>query len=80
MTQGQPRRMERISKRKIHFAPFERQAKAIARPFNVVVRYPRVTVCPVTGIENVPRPYDTDVVIQRRDGGLAKDRIARARP
>jgi mRNA-degrading endonuclease toxin of MazEF toxin-antitoxin module len=46
-------------------------------PWNAEPRYPRVTICPLTGIENVPRRYDTDVVLRRRETGLAKDSVVR---
>jgi mRNA interferase MazF len=39
--------------------------------------YPRVTVCPLTGLENVPRRYDTDVVVKKRESGLGKDSVVR---
>ena len=46
-------------------------------PWNIVPAYPRVTVCPLTGAENVPRRYDTDVALKRREAGLAKDSVVR---
>jgi mRNA interferase MazF len=46
-------------------------------PWNLEPRYPRVTVCPLTGIENVARRYDTDVVLRRRETGLSKDSVVR---
>ena len=46
-------------------------------PWNLEPRYPRVTLCPLTGLENVTRRYDTDVVLRRRDSGLPKDSVAR---
>ncbi len=45
--------------------------------FNVVASYPRVTLCPLTGAENVPRRYDTDVFLRQRDTGLPKDSVVR---
>jgi mRNA-degrading endonuclease toxin of MazEF toxin-antitoxin module len=36
-----------------------------------------VTVCPLTSIENVPRRYDTDVVLRKRETRLPKDSVAR---
>jgi mRNA interferase MazF len=46
-------------------------------PWNLEPRYPRVTLCPLTGREHVARRYDTDVVLRRRDTGLPKDSVAR---
>ena len=46
-------------------------------PWNIEPRYPRVTLCPVTGAEHVPRRYDTDVVVKRRESGLTKDSVIR---
>jgi mRNA interferase MazF len=46
-------------------------------PWNLVEEYPRVTVCPLTGLENVPRRYDTDVVVKKRESGLTKDSVVR---
>lgn len=46
-------------------------------PWNVVAAYPRITVCPLTGAENVTRRYDTDVVLKRRESGLSKDSVVR---
>ena len=48
-----------------------------ADPWNLVERYPRVTLCPFTGAENVPRRYDTDVVFKKRESGLSKDSMVR---
>jgi mRNA-degrading endonuclease toxin of MazEF toxin-antitoxin module len=45
--------------------------------WNVVEAYPRVTVCPLTGAENVPRRYDTDVMLRRRETALPKDSVVR---
>jgi mRNA-degrading endonuclease toxin of MazEF toxin-antitoxin module len=45
--------------------------------WNLVQEYPRITVCPLTGAENVPRRYDTDVVLRRRETSLPKDSVAR---
>mgnify|MGYP001571666547 CR=1 FL=1 len=45
--------------------------------WNQVDRYPRVTLCPLTGLENVPRRYDTDVVLRRKETGLTKDSVVR---
>jgi mRNA-degrading endonuclease toxin of MazEF toxin-antitoxin module len=45
--------------------------------FNLVPEYPRVTVCPLTGAEHVPRRYDTDVFLSRRVTGLSKDSVVR---
>ena len=45
--------------------------------WNLEPTYPRVTVCGLTGAENVPRRYDTDVSLRRSDSGLPKDSIAR---
>ena len=46
-------------------------------PWNLEPRYPRVTLCPLTGLEHVARRYDTDVVLRRRETGLSKDSVAR---
>lgn len=46
-------------------------------PWNLEPRYPRVTLCPVTGAEHVPRRYDTDVFLKRRESGLTKDSVVR---
>jgi len=46
-------------------------------PWNLEPRYPRVTLCALTGLENVTRRYDTDVVLRERETGLAKDSLAR---
>jgi mRNA interferase MazF len=46
-------------------------------PWNLEPRYPRVTLCPLTGLEHVSRRYDTDVVLRRRETGLPKDSVAR---
>lgn len=46
-------------------------------PWNMETRYPRVTLCPLTGIENVPFRYDTDVVLRARETGLPKDSVVR---
>lgn len=46
-------------------------------PWNLEPRYPRVTLCPLTGLEHVAHRYDTDVVLRRRDSGLPKDSVAR---
>lgn len=45
--------------------------------WNTVSTYPRVTVCPLTGAEHVPRRYDTDIWLSHRDTGLAKDSVVR---
>jgi mRNA interferase MazF len=45
--------------------------------WNLVEEYPRITVCPLTGAENVPRRYDTDVILRRRETSLPKDSVAR---
>ncbi len=45
--------------------------------FNVVASYPRVTLCPITGAENVPRRYDTDVFLRKRETGLTKNSVVR---
>ncbi len=45
--------------------------------WNVVEEYPRITVCLLTGAENVPRRYDTDVFLRRRETDLSKDSVAR---
>jgi mRNA interferase MazF len=45
--------------------------------WNSVENYPRVTLCPLTGVENVSRRYDTDVVLKRGETGLSKDSVAR---
>jgi mRNA-degrading endonuclease toxin of MazEF toxin-antitoxin module len=45
--------------------------------WNLVEEYPRVTVCPLTGAENVPRRYDTDVVLRRKETSLPKDSVVR---
>ena len=46
-------------------------------PWNLTESYSRVTVCPLTGEENVPRRYDTDVILRRRETGLRKDSVVR---
>lgn len=46
-------------------------------PWNLEPRYPRVTICPLTGAENVRRRYDTDVVLRRSETGLSKDSVVR---
>lgn len=48
-----------------------------ADAWNEVPEYPRVTLCPLTGAENVPRRYDTDIVLRKRETGLPKDSVAR---
>lgn len=48
-----------------------------ADAWNTVDAYPRVTLCPLTGAENVPRRYDTDVLLRKRDTGLPKDSVVR---
>jgi mRNA interferase MazF len=48
-----------------------------ADPWNIVGGYPRVTLCPLTGAENVPRRYDTDVLVRKRECGLPKDSVVR---
>ena len=45
--------------------------------WNLEPRYPRVTLCPLTGLEHVTHRYDTDVVLRRRETGLPKDSVAR---
>lgn len=45
--------------------------------FNIIGEYPRITVCPLTGAEHVPRRYDTDVFLKRRDSRLPKDSVVR---
>lgn len=45
--------------------------------FNLVPEYPRVTVCPLTGAEHVPRRYDTDVFLRKRDSRLPKNSVVR---
>ena len=46
-------------------------------PWNLEPRYPRITLCPLTGLENVKRAYDTDVVLRARDTRLPKDSVVR---
>jgi mRNA-degrading endonuclease toxin of MazEF toxin-antitoxin module len=46
-------------------------------PWNLEPRYPRITLCPLTGGENVRRRYDTDVVLRKKETRLAKDSVAR---
>src|SRR5262245_16641722 len=46
-------------------------------PWNVVEGYPRITLCPLTGIEHVTRRYETDVVLRARETGLSKDSVVR---
>ena len=46
-------------------------------PWNHEPRYPRITVCPLTGLENVTRRYDTDVVLRKRETGLPKDSVVK---
>jgi mRNA interferase MazF len=48
-----------------------------ADPWNGVEAYPRITLCPLTGAEHVPRRYDTDVVIKKREAGIPKDSVIR---
>lgn len=48
-----------------------------ADPWNHVAHYPRATLCPLTGKENVQRRYDTDVALPRRETGLSKDSVVR---
>ena len=48
-----------------------------ADAWNTVEAYPRITLCPLTGAENVPRRYDTDVVLRKRETGLPKDSVVR---
>ena len=45
--------------------------------FNLVPEYPRVTLCPLTGAERVPRRYDTDVYLPAREAGLPKASVVR---
>ena len=45
--------------------------------FNLVAEYPRITICPLTGAEHVPRRYDTDVFLGKRISGLPKDSVVR---
>ncbi len=45
--------------------------------FNTVPEYPRIAVCPLTGAEHVPRRYDTDVYLSKRDSRLVKDSVVR---
>lgn len=46
-------------------------------PWNLEASYPRVSLCPLTGLENVMHRYDTDVVLRRRETGLPKDSVVR---
>lgn len=46
-------------------------------PWNLVPEYPRLTLCPLTGNENVRRRYDTDVVLTKKETGLPKDSVVR---
>ena len=46
-------------------------------PWNLEPRYPRISLCPLTGIENVARRYDTDVVLLKRETNLPKDSVVR---
>lgn len=48
-----------------------------ADAWNTVDAYPRITLSPLTGVEHVARRYDTDVVLSRRETGLAKDSVVR---
>jgi mRNA-degrading endonuclease toxin of MazEF toxin-antitoxin module len=48
-----------------------------ADQWNLVEEYPRVTLCPLTGAEHVPRRYDTDVALKRKEAGLPKDSVVR---
>ena len=45
--------------------------------WNVILEYPRITVCPLTGAENILRRYDTDVFLRKRDTGLPKNSVVR---
>jgi len=46
-------------------------------PWNTEPRYPRITLCPLTGAEHVSRRYDTDVVLSKRETKLPKDSVVR---
>jgi mRNA-degrading endonuclease toxin of MazEF toxin-antitoxin module len=46
-------------------------------PWNLEPRYPRVTVCPLTGAERVTRRYETDVVVRKHESRLSKDSVVR---
>jgi mRNA interferase MazF len=48
-----------------------------ADAWNETPTYPRVTLVPLTGAENVLHRYDTDVFLPRRETGLSKDSVAR---
>lgn len=48
-----------------------------ADPWNIIEEYPRVTLCPLTGADNVLRRYDTDVFLKKKEGGLPKDSVVR---
>jgi mRNA-degrading endonuclease toxin of MazEF toxin-antitoxin module len=42
-------------------------------PWNLEPAYPRVTLCPLTGLERVARRYDTDVILKKNETRLPKD-------
>jgi mRNA interferase MazF len=46
-------------------------------PWNLVEAYPRVTLCPLTGRENVSHRYDTDVMLKKQQTGLPKNSVVR---
>ncbi len=45
--------------------------------WNLEPRYPRITLCPLTGAERVLRRFDTDVLLRARETGLPKDSVVR---
>ena len=45
--------------------------------WNAVAAYPRISLCPLTGIENVLRRYDTDVILRKKETHLPKDSVVR---
>ncbi len=46
-------------------------------PWNLEPSYPRITLCPLTGLENVSRRYDTDVILRKKETNLPKDSVVR---
>ena len=48
-----------------------------ADPWNTLAQYPRLTVCPLTGAENIHRRFDTDVALPAAETGLPKNSVAR---
>ena len=70
----QPADERQAGDRSVHRRPY---LVVSSDSWNIVAEYPRVTVCPLTGAEHVPRRYDTDVPLKRREAGLPKDSVVR---